>query len=81
VGLGEIPHRASDGYGKAAIAKVLTVLYITRTSFLARLATPAILPPTLTRQQSSLGKVMMALPEHFRFLGIALYGFLHCQLL
>ncbi|MBE9119533.1 hypothetical protein IQ269_01630 [Tychonema sp. LEGE 07199] len=31
--------------------------------------------------QSSLGKLITWLPEHFRFLGIALYGFLHCELL
>ena len=29
--------------------------------------------------QSSLGRVIMALPQRFRFLGIALYGFLQCQ--
>jgi hypothetical protein len=31
--------------------------------------------------QSSLGKLITWLPQHFRFLGIALYGFLHCELL
>jgi hypothetical protein len=31
--------------------------------------------------QSSLGKVIMALPQPFRFLGIALYGFLQYQLI
>ncbi|MEG4801322.1 hypothetical protein QUB63_17895 [Microcoleus sp. ARI1-B5] len=31
--------------------------------------------------QSSLGKLITWLPDPFRFLGIALYGFLHCQLI
>lgn len=31
--------------------------------------------------QGSLGKLIMALTQPFRFLGIALYGFLHCELL
>ncbi|WP_445245807.1 hypothetical protein [Microcoleus sp. OTE_8_concoct_300] len=31
---------------------VLTLLHITRTQFLVRLATPAIVPSILTRQQS-----------------------------
>ncbi|MEG4518579.1 MULTISPECIES: hypothetical protein [unclassified Microcoleus] len=31
--------------------------------------------------QSSLGWLIMALPQYCRFLGIALYGFLHCQLI
>jgi hypothetical protein len=58
---------------------VLTLLHINRTVLLVRL-TPPILPPTLTRQQGSLGKVVMALPQHFRFLGIALYGFIQYKL-
>ena len=59
---------------------LLTLLHITRTALLVRLATPPILPPTLTRQQNRRGK-LMALPQHFRFLGIAWYGFLQCQLI
>jgi hypothetical protein len=59
--------------------QVHTLLHITRTAFLVRLATPAILPPTLARQQNGRGK-LMALLQHFRFLGIALYGFLQYKL-
>ena len=57
---------------------VLTLPHITRTAFLVRLATPPILPPTLTRQQNGRGK-LMALPQPFRFLGIVLYGFIQYQ--
>ncbi|MEG4495387.1 hypothetical protein [Microcoleus sp. D3_18_C4] len=72
---------ASDDYRKAAIADKSRPYPATHHPhrILVRLATPPILPPTLTRQQSSPGKLIMALPEHFRFLGIALYGFLQCE--
>jgi hypothetical protein len=36
--------------------------------------------PDARAVQSSLGK-LMALPPYCRFLGIALYGFLHCPLI
>ena len=36
--------------------------------------------PDARAVQSSLGRVIMVLPQPFRFLGIALYGFLQCQL-
>jgi hypothetical protein len=61
---------------------VLALLHITRTAFLVRLATPAILPATLTPcRTGSLGKLIMCCYSYFRFLGIALYGFLQCQLI
>jgi len=73
---------ARDGYGKAAITPS------------ARQTAPATHHPhrafgTVNTSdtspddravQSSLGRVIMALPQRFRFLGIALYGFLQCQL-
>ena len=37
--------------------------------------------PDARAVQSSLGRVIMAWPQPFRFLGIALYGFLQCQLI
>ena len=43
---------------------VLTLLHITRTALLVRLATPTILPPTLTRQQNGRGKLMTLL-QHY----------------
>jgi hypothetical protein len=57
---------------------VLALLHITRTAFLVRLATPR--PPNRNAHtvKGSLGKVIMALPQPFRFLGIVWYGFLHC---
>ncbi|WP_333207587.1 hypothetical protein [Microcoleus sp. SVA1B1] len=64
-----------------AMQVLTSLLHITRTAFLVRLATQTSLPPTLARQQSSLGNFIMVLPQPFRFLGIALYGFLHCKLL
>jgi len=84
VGLCQIPHTASDGYGKAAITPS------------ARPYAPATHHPhrvfgtvgntgdtsgDARAVQSSLGWLIMALPQYFRFLGIALYGFLHCQLI
>ena len=56
---------------------IVILLHITRTTFLVRL-TPPILPPTLTRQQNGRDKLMVLL-QPFRFLGIALYGFLQSQ--
>ncbi|MEG4058942.1 MULTISPECIES: hypothetical protein [unclassified Microcoleus] len=76
-------HSYSDGYGEAAHARSARP-YPTKHHphrILVRLATPPILPVTLTRQQRSLGKLITWLPQHFRFLGIALYGFLQCELL
>jgi hypothetical protein len=58
---------------------IVILLHITRTTFLVRL-TPPILPPTLTRQQNGRDKLMVLL-QPFRFLGIALYGFLQYQLI
>ena len=57
---------------------VLALLHITRTAFLVRLATPR--PPNRNAHtvKGSLGKVIMALPQPFRFLGIVWYGFFHC---
>ncbi|HEY9902685.1 MAG TPA: hypothetical protein V6D43_09680 [Candidatus Sericytochromatia bacterium] len=73
----------SDGYGKAAHARSAHPYTPThhRTAFLVRLATPR--PPSRDAHtvKGSLGKVIMALPQPFRFLGIALYGFLQCELL
>src|SRR4028118_832667 len=60
---------------------VLALLHIIRTAFLVRLATPR--PPSRDAHtvKGSLGKVIIAMPQPFRFLGIVLYGFLHCQLI
>jgi len=56
------------------------LLHITRTAFLVRLATPTILPPTLTRcGVRSAGSSWHS--QSFRFLGIVLYGFLQSQLI
>ncbi|MEG4408585.1 hypothetical protein [Microcoleus sp. MON2_D5] len=45
-------HSYSDAMGKQRLPAlhILTLLHITRTAFLVRLATPPILPPTLTRR-------------------------------
>ena len=58
---------------------ILTLLHITRTVLLVRLNTsePS---PDAHAVQNGRGK-LMALLQHFRFLGIALYGFLQCELL
>jgi hypothetical protein len=59
---------------------VLTVLHITRTTFLVRLATPAILPATLAPCRVRSARSSWRCHSMMRFLGIALYGFLQCQL-
>ncbi|MEG5235511.1 hypothetical protein [Microcoleus sp. AT9b-C3] len=75
------PSYGSDGSGKAAITRS------------ARQSAPAThhphrvfgtvntsdTSPDARAVQSSLGRVIMALPPPFRFLGIALYGFLQYQ--
>lgn len=59
---------------------VLTLLHITRTAFLVRLATPAILPLTLTPCRVRSARSSCCCHSMMKFLGIALYGFLPCQL-
>jgi hypothetical protein len=73
---------ASDGYGKAAHAyksSPYTATHYPHRAFgRVNTADPS---PDDRAVQSSLGWLIMALPQYCRFLGIALYGFLQCQLI
>ena len=71
---------ASDGYGKAAHAyksPPYTATHHPHRAF--GTVNTSDTAPDARAVQSSLGK-LMALPPYCRFLGIALYGFLQCQL-
>jgi hypothetical protein len=75
-----MPHTASDGYGKAAIARSArpyTATHHPHRAFgtVGNTADPS---PDAQRQQNGRDKLMV-LPQPFRFLGIALYGFLQYQ--
>ncbi|MEG3874211.1 hypothetical protein [Microcoleus sp. Z1_B5] len=72
---------ASDGYGKAAHTRSVrpyTAKHHPHRAF-GTVGNTADTSPDARAVQSSLGRAIMALLQHFRFLGIALYGFLQCQ--
>ncbi|NQE38024.1 hypothetical protein [Microcoleus asticus] len=76
------PSTASDGYGKAAHAYKSRPYPATHHPHRAfGTVNTSDTSPDARAVQSLLGRVIMALTQPFRFLGIALYGFLHCQLL
>ncbi|MEP6519568.1 hypothetical protein [Microcoleus vaginatus] len=71
---------ASDGYGKAAHARSAPPYTATHHPHRAfGTVNTSDSSPDARAVQSSLGRVIMALTQHFRFLGIALYGFLQFQ--
>jgi hypothetical protein len=73
-------HSYSDAMGKqlTPAVYVLTLLHHPHHVFgTVNTADPS---PDAYTVQSSLGKLIMALTQHFRFLGIALYGFLQYKL-
>jgi hypothetical protein len=82
VGLCEIPYTTSDGYGKAAHpykSRPYPATHHPHRAFgTVNTSDPS---PDARAVQSSLGKVIKALPQPFRFLGIVWYGFLYYQLI
>ena len=69
---------ASDGYGKAAHTRSVrpyTAKHHPHRAF-GTVGNTADTSPDARAVQSSLGRAIMPLLQYFRFLGIALYGFL-----
>ncbi|MEG4838270.1 hypothetical protein [Microcoleus sp. B9-D4] len=72
---------ASDGYWKAAHTRCAPPYTATHHPHRAiGTVNTSDTFPDAHAVQSSLGRVIMALPQHFWFLGITLYGFLQYQL-
>jgi len=77
----EIPHTASDGSRKAAHTRKSPPYPAThnRHSIFGTVGNTTDPSPDARAVQNGRGKLMW-LPQHFRFLGIALYGFLQYKL-